>query len=360
MSGEEIFMISVIVPVYNTAGYVGRCIDSVLHSSCQDFELILVNDGSSDSSPEICREYCRRDSRIRLIGQEHEGVSAARNRGIEASRGEWIVFVDSDDFISDDFLGMVMQKENQGCELLIFDYALSKKKAGKRASRHTRAYREGGFRPIRYKETDRLKLVESLLYGRQIVGGGSTSLISPWAKAYKKSVIDQYSIRFPVDIVLGEDRIFNLEYFMRAESFTYVQKAVYFVEIRRNSATRRFRMDFSQNNLKYQEHLKKMLQRFGIFHLMEKAYYNIVLFGMADVLIKEVFHPYSPRSRIENHRLCQSMQKNKIYNEAMRYNRKMGGMPRRVLLFFYRIKCYGMVETICKISYRLLEWMEKL
>ncbi len=190
MSGEEIFMISVIVPVYNTAGYVGRCIDSVLHSSCQDFELILVNDGSSDSSPEICREYCRRDSRIRLIGQEHEGVSAARNRGIEASRGEWIVFVDSDDFISDDFLGMVMQKENQGCELLIFDYALSKKKAGKRASRHTRAYREGGFRPIRYKETDRLKLVESLLYGRQIVGGGSTSLISPWAKAYKKSVID--------------------------------------------------------------------------------------------------------------------------------------------------------------------------
>lgn len=353
-------MISVIVPVYNTAGYLERCIDSVLHSSCQNFELILVNDGSSDSSPEICRKYCRSDGRIRFIEQNHQGVSAARNRGIEASRGEWIVFVDSDDFISTDFFSLIMRRENQCCDLLFFDYALLKKKGEKREFRNVYPCGTGGLRPARYGEGDRLELIEKLLYGRQLVTDGSTSLISPWAKAYRRTVIDRYSIRFPVDIVLGEDRLFNLEYFMCTESFAYIQKAVYFVEVRQDSAMHRFHMDFHQNNLKYQKSLKDMLYRSGLFYRMEKAYYNIVLFGMADVLIKGIFHPHSPRTRLENRRLCRAMQKNKIYNEAMKYNWKMGIIPRRGLLFFYKIQCYGMVEVICKMSYWILGWMEKL
>lgn len=353
-------MISVIVPVYNTAGYLGRCIDSVLNSSCQDFELILVNDGSRDSSPEICRKYCRSDSRIQFIDQPHQGVSVARNRGIEASQGEWIVFVDSDDFISDDFFSLIMRKENQYCDFLIFDYALLKKKSGRGALRNACPCGTDGLSRIKYEERGKLKLVENLLYVRQMVKGGNTNLMSPCAKAYKKSVIDRYSIRFPVDIVLGEDRLFNLEYFMGIESFAYMQKAVYFVEIRQDSAMHGFQPDFSQNNQKYQKYLKDMLYRFGIFNLMEKAYYNIVLFGMADVLIKGIFHPHSPRTRHENRRLCQAMHKNNIYNEAMKYNWKMGIIPRRVLLFFFRIRCYGMVEVICKMSYWVLERMEKL
>ncbi len=373
-------MISVIVPVYNTAGYLGRCIDSVLHSSCQDFELILVNDGSSDSSPEICRRYSRSDSRVRFFDQEHQGVSAARNRGIDESRGEWIVFVDSDDVISADFFNWILRKENHRCDLLIFDYALLKKKdeksnfrnacftgaGGLRPIRDTqKAFRNpcpcgtGGLRPMRHQEKNKLKLAENLLYGRQLVKGGGTNLISPCAKAYRKSVIDRGSIRFPEDIVLGEDRLFNLEYFMNTESFAYMQTTACFVQIRPDSAMHRFHRGFLKNNLKYQKCLKNMLHRFGLFHRMERAYYNMVLFGMADVLIKGIFHPYSPRNRLENRRLCRAMQKNKIYNEAMRYNRKMGPMPRRVLLFFYRIRCYGTVEVICKISYRILEWMEK-
>lgn len=359
MTEEGGFMISVIIPVYNTAGYLGRCIDSVLRSSCQDFELILVNDGSSDSSLEICREYCRSDSRIRLIDQEHQGVSAARNRGIEESRGEWIVFVDSDDFISPDFFSLIMRKESQRCDLLIFDHRLLKSKAKKKES-CIEDFSGCVPHPIRFDEKDKLELVEDLLYGRQLAKGGSTNLISPWAKAYRKSVIDRCSIRFPFDIVLGEDRLFNLEYFMGAESFAYVQKAVYFVEIRQDSAMHRFHLDFCQNNLKYQKCLKDMLNRFGLFDRMEKAYYNIVLFGMADVLIKGIFHPRSPRTRYENYRLCHAMQKNKIYNEAMKYNRKMGILPRRALLFFYRNRCYGIVEMICKMSYWVLERMEKL
>ena len=92
-------MISVIIPVYNTEKYLGRCIDSILNCTVNDFEVILINDGSTDRSGEICRRYCGKDSRVKLYDQENAGVSAARNKGIEVSRGEWIIFVDSDDTI---------------------------------------------------------------------------------------------------------------------------------------------------------------------------------------------------------------------------------------------------------------------
>ena len=106
-------MISVIIPVYNTEQYLHRRIDSVLASAYQEFEILLVNDGSTDHSPDICRQYAEKDSRIRLINQKNQGVSAARNRGIDASTGDWIVFLDSDDRISPDFLRMVAQEEYQ-------------------------------------------------------------------------------------------------------------------------------------------------------------------------------------------------------------------------------------------------------
>ncbi len=106
-------MISVVIPVYNVEQYLGGCLDSVLCSVYQDFELILVNDGSTDGSFQICGEYAARDSRIRLISQENTGVSAARNRGIDACQGEWIVFVDADDFISPNFLNLVAWEDRK-------------------------------------------------------------------------------------------------------------------------------------------------------------------------------------------------------------------------------------------------------
>ena len=121
-------MLSVIIPVYNTGTSLGKCLDSVLSSSYTDFEVILVNDGSTDQSPEICEAYSQRDSRIRLLSQENRGVSAARNHGIAVSRGEWLVFVDSDDYISEDFLGIVAEETLSPADLFIFDFIKSGRK----------------------------------------------------------------------------------------------------------------------------------------------------------------------------------------------------------------------------------------
>lgn len=97
-------LISVIVPVYNVERYLERCLNSILKQTYTRFELLLINDGSTDNSAQICEDYAKKDSRIRVIHQENAGPSAARNKGIELSRGDYITFIDSDDFVEDYYL----------------------------------------------------------------------------------------------------------------------------------------------------------------------------------------------------------------------------------------------------------------
>ena len=97
-------MVSIIVPIYNVEQYISKCIESILAQTYRDFELILVDDGSPDNCGKICDEYAKQDSRVHVIHQENSGLSAARNAGIDDAKGEYIMFVDSDDFITDNML----------------------------------------------------------------------------------------------------------------------------------------------------------------------------------------------------------------------------------------------------------------
>jgi len=97
-------IISVIVPVYNVDKYLNQCIDSILNQTFSNFELILVNDGSFDYSYKICKEYAEKDSRVRVFSQENKGAGSARNKGIDESKGEYLTFIDSDDYVVADYL----------------------------------------------------------------------------------------------------------------------------------------------------------------------------------------------------------------------------------------------------------------
>ena len=100
MEKEDFGLVSIIIPVYNVESYLPECIESVLKQTYSHWELLLIDDGSSDGSPQICDEFQRKDSRIRAIHKENQGPSAARNLGIEIAGGDYIVFVDSDDWIA--------------------------------------------------------------------------------------------------------------------------------------------------------------------------------------------------------------------------------------------------------------------
>ena len=127
-------VISIIVPVYNTEQYLRRCIDSVLAQTYQDFELLLIDDGSKDSSGAICDEYAAQDTRVRVFHKANGGVSSARNVGLDHARGEWITFVDSDDEVKPNWLDLFCMQISYGVELvsqgLIFNNSRSSKLIG--------------------------------------------------------------------------------------------------------------------------------------------------------------------------------------------------------------------------------------
>lgn len=344
-------MISVIIPVYNTEKYLRRCVDSILNCACKDFEVILINDGSTDRSGEICRHYCKRDTRVRLLEQENAGVSAARNRGIEISRGEWIIFVDSDDTISRSFLEIVARQEYREQDLLIFDYAKQKRglKTG-RKSENTKTARR-----IRIgKREGSVQMIEKLLCAKPLAEHSNTNLRSPCAKAYKKAILDRYAIRFSPDVLIGEDKLFNIEYQLRAESCTYIPETVYFVEWRRDSSTHRFQPEYIKNYDTFQKKLRALLQEHKIFEDLKGAYYENILTAVTEVLVYGIFNPGSTRTYRENCKLCREVHSNEIYKSASRYSEKTGIIPRRILFYFFNRENCLAVNLICRLSYAIL------
>ncbi len=115
--------LSIIMPVYNVEDYLCKCIDSVLNQDYEDYEVILVDDGSPDECPKICDSYAKKHDNIRVVHRENGGLSAARNSGIEVAIGEYILFVDSDDYIEPNVLGTLMEQvEREQLDVLRFDY----------------------------------------------------------------------------------------------------------------------------------------------------------------------------------------------------------------------------------------------
>ena len=111
--------ISVIIPVYNTEMFLSECLDSVLHQTFKDFEIICVNDGSSDNSASILKGYAQKDARIKVITQANQGLSAARNAGLDVVQGEWICFLDSDDMLPISAIEILYNTAQQtGCKIV--------------------------------------------------------------------------------------------------------------------------------------------------------------------------------------------------------------------------------------------------
>lgn len=191
-------LISVIVPVYNAERYLGECIDSIIAQSYENWELILIDDGSTDNSKDILADYARRDDRIRVYHNDNNGVSYTRNFGIEVSRGEYLCFIDADDKILSDYLSTLFDKISKnaidiafcGCRLLY----------GNRSVEKTSRIKEGVYR---FEELSDRAIDDGTLSG--ILFG------AVWGALYRSSLIKENNIRFLSSVRINEDGLFNLE-----------------------------------------------------------------------------------------------------------------------------------------------------
>lgn len=212
--------ISIIVPVYNGEKHLSECIQSILDQSFTDIEVIVINDGSTDGSLSLIKRYAQNDSRIVVINQKNKGVSAARNAGLSKARGDYIMFVDADDYIArKDALELLIDfaKENGNPEVVCF------RRVGDTRGRKA---------PSGYS-----KLNDSII-GRMIVDETINTL---WDKLYKKSIIKENSIKFPVGIRMAEDLLFNVQYFREAKTIGFFDEELYYYrEDNQESATKKY------------------------------------------------------------------------------------------------------------------------
>lgn len=193
-------MISVIIPIYNVDKYLRKCIDSVRNQTYQDLEIILVDDGSPDDSAGICDEYAKRDSRIMVIHQENGGVSSARNAGIEVARGEYICFIDGDDFILPDMFEKMyhaIQKDDADMCICNFSYVNEDGEVLEGIGYHT---------SICDEVTDCCTILGRL---NQLT---CVDYVIPWNKLYKKQIFQV--IRYPIgkyneDVFVAHELIYQ-------------------------------------------------------------------------------------------------------------------------------------------------------
>ncbi len=219
-------LISIIVPIYNTEQFLNRCLESIINQSFKDFELILVDDGSTDSSRKICNEWLQKDNRIQVVHKKNEGVTIARKTGIAYATGKWACFVDSDDTLPPNAIDVLTAQIRHDVDMVL----------GTVQTIGTKAlfYKQFG-------EKHRTQYINILLKHPEYWG--------PYSRLIRKSLFDDFIFNIPSEIKIGEDFIMNLRLAQKVRKVILLHDVVYYYIWRPSSAM----ANHSNLNLIYEE-----------------------------------------------------------------------------------------------------------
>ncbi|MDD6882952.1 MAG: glycosyltransferase [Eubacteriales bacterium] len=237
--------VSIIVPVYKVEPYLRQCVDSIRNQTLRDIEIILVDDGSPDGCPQMCDQFALEDERIRVFHQENVGVSVARNRGIEEAAAEWLMFVDSDDWLELNAVEKLWKKgEETGAEIIL--------------ASHFENYPDRQLQTVSNLSRDQVLPVQDFknaLLGSIVIPAAKFRslfpkelqdlqlLAYPFAKLYKKSVLINEGIRFRPGLKYGEDKIFNIQMLLASQTVYYSASCAYHYRMRAGSVSKSAQID---------------------------------------------------------------------------------------------------------------------
>lgn len=221
-------LISIIIPVYNTAPYLDTCLNSLRNQTFAAWEALCIDDGSTDNSLEILRRYAETDVRFRVFEQANAGVSTARNRGIKEARGRYLTMVDSDDELPPDALAHLAApvQENENLDFVIGNMLWLKEVEGKLVPLP--------FKPLLYGAS-KTGLIEDRVYLAQYTPG------IPSAKLYRKALLDEHGIMYDPELHIGEDHELTLRFLLYCKQAYVMPDIVYHYMIRQSSTMGRFR-----------------------------------------------------------------------------------------------------------------------
>lgn len=326
--------ISVIIPVYNVEKYLNRCVDSILNQSLQDFEIILVNDGSTDSSPKICDEYVQQDERIRVIHKQNARVAAARNDGIKTAKGEFISLIDSDDWIEPTMLEEMYSTATQfGCDFVMCDFTKKGKEVEYTVSQ---PISEGFYNRERIEK----ELFKCLIMFENIE---FPPTISNWTCLFNREFLINKELYYDEDIHYCEDSIFGSQVMYNANRFYYLKgKYFYNYFYNPNSTTSKYNSKKWDSYLKINERLEEYFKN-NDFDFSYQLKINMLYFTLN--MMSEIGR--SNESFIAKRRYC----KNVIMNKRVRDIFREFKMPNvclnlKIVINLIKYKCSWIYSTI--------------
>lgn len=327
---EDKVLISVIVPIYNIEEeYLRKCIESLINQSLKNIEILLIDNGSTNNSVNICEEYAKIDNRIKVLIQKRSGVSAARNLGIDNANSQYIMFVDGDDWIDSECCEESYKQAQEGYDIVAWSYF--------------KEYESGKREKIEIFEKDKKSnsiINEFDYYDMRILG-------STCMKLYSRDVIGKD--RFNEELINGEDVEFNFRIFKRIQSIKFINKNYYNYVIRRDSTVRKYSPKMLENYYFTLETIKRNINGEN-----EKQYNALQSFAAISILMICLNFVFSKENKIkytDKVKLLKNMVKKDIFKEMLdNTNNIMLPITRKVPIIFLKFHLYFLFFLTLKIK----------
>lgn len=313
---------SIIIPCYKVEKYLSECVDSVLNQSFTDFEIILVDDGSPDRVPKICDEYAKKDNRIRVIHQKNGGLSRARNAGISVATGEYLICIDSDDYIAkSDVLARIAEKTKLGTDVVLYGYQKlfeSKNSLGERDV------------PILDGVCSTSKMLFSVLTTNSYCG-------TAWTKAVKLSILHEHKIEFRPGMI-SEDIDWYLHLMCYAKTFDSINDVAIIYRQRPGSISHSAKIDSLKDNMWILENWPERIKKTVKDQTAVDALMSVMAFYYANALV--LFSGYDKK---ESAPFKERM-------KAMSYLQNYAVTPRaKIIKRFYKLLGFDATVFLLKI-----------
>lgn len=345
-------LVSVVVPVYNSEVFLERCVNSILNQTYNNIEVILINDGSNDSSGEICDLLARQDKRVKVLHQPNSGVSTARNNGINKAKGKFIQFVDSDDYIEDIMTEILIKEMNKELDIVMCGYKrINIDTNGKEIITNSNVYKKSYINKKEFLEDFGVYFKD--MYINFI-----------WNKLYRADIIKDNDIYYDKSIGWGEDLIFNLSYLKYCDKISIIEDLFYnYVNYNDGSITSTFNKNLYSNQQSMYTNIRKFLIENNSYYgknkdIIETRYTNRMISCINNLFHEDAdYNTREIRTEINNIMGNEMFFKNLEYLNSSGLQRRIIGIlikRRYVNLIIFYFKMINLIKSSINPLYQIL------
>lgn len=343
--------VSIIVPVYNVEKYLDRCMRSLLTQTLQDIEIILIDDGSPDGSGKKCDEYSRQDNRIKVIHKKNEGLGYARNSGMEIATGEYVAFVDSDDFVAHEMYEIMYAKAcEKDMDALFAGYYIYSR-SGK-VTRMQEVSQEIIYDDKKNRDNYLLQMIGS----KPAYPKDSHFTMSVWRGIYKLDIIKKNKCRFPSERkVISEDIVFHIHFLHYATTIGMIPNCFYYYCENELSLTHLYREDRFEKVLKLLLTISDLFEKYRICD-ENYEYRDRLLLARARGAIRNVCNHADELGHCKTNKEIKKILDNSVLKECIqRYDYKK--LPALQKMFYYAMRSNSLIAV--KVLIKLNDWRKK-